>query len=156
MQQCHTYACGHIWKVVPSELWLARGRTTPECGSQVTLHGWWNQALAPLNAKQHEIEKAGLNFVTADDQEALNRFYFPAWKAETHCWNLLVDTTCKGSLDLRGSGHGSARKVISGAQPELVAVTRLFGGEVMQSAATPISVCSENCLTLACLQLTLP
>ena len=26
----------------------------------------------------------------------------------------------------------------------------------MQSAATPISVCSENCLTLACLQLTLP
>lgn len=32
-------------------------------------------------------------------------------------------------------------------------MTRLFGGAAMQSAATPISVCSENCLTLACLQL---
>lgn len=32
-------------------------------------------------------------------------------------------------------------------------VTRLFEVAVMQSAVTPISVCSENCLTLACLQL---
>lgn len=31
------------------------------------LHGWWNQALAPLNAKQHEIKKAGLSFAITGD-----------------------------------------------------------------------------------------
>ena len=69
--------------------------------------GWWNQALAPLNAKQHDIGKFRA------------QFYFLVWKAESHCWDLLVDTACKRSPVFRGSGHGSVRKVISGARPEL-------------------------------------